>query len=393
MARNRSSLLKAKKSKQDEFYTQYVDIEKEMNAYLEYNPDVFRDKVMLLPCDDPEWSNFTKYFAQNFERLGLKKLISTSYAQDMKGYDTPLQLSLFETQSPYYDEEKTKSRGKIFTLTRQNKQVDINDLQWDYLEGDGDFRSEEVKALRDKSDVIITNPPFSLFREFLEWIMEARKSFAIIGSINCISYGEVFPRIKNNEYWLGTGMGRWISGFIVPPDYELYGTEANVNSEGQRIVATNNCLWLTNIDHGKRHEEITLMTMADNLKFSKYQKIKEQGYPKYANYDAIEVAFSEAIPSDYDGVCGVPITWLGKYNPDVYEIIGLGNGRDHFTPNLEFKNPKAYTQNGKVSNAGMLNRVLAYPVEDKPEKGTYYTADNVEGFLIAPYARILIKKK
>lgn len=393
MARNRASLLKAKQGKQDEFFTLYEDIEKEMNRYIEYNPDVFRDKVILLPCDDPDWSNFTKYFAQNFERLRIKKLISTSYAQDMKSYEKPMQLSLFEVNSPEYDKEKTNSHGKIFTLTRKNKKVDIHDLEWEYLEGDGDFRSEEVKKLRDESDIIITNPPFSLFREFLEWILEANKQFAIIGSINCISYGEVFPRIKNNEIWLGTGMGRWISGFIVPEDYKLYGTEAKINSKGQRIVATNNCLWLTNIDHGKRHEKITLMTMEDNLKYSKYKKIKAQGYPKYANYNGIEVAFSEAIPSDYDGVCGVPITWLGKYNPDEYEIIGLGNGRDHFTPKLDFINPKAHTQKGKVSNAGMLNRVLAYQVDKKPEKGTYYTADNIDGYLVAPYARILIKKK
>lgn len=393
MARDRESLLNAKKNKQDEFYTQFEDIEKEMNAYLEYNPNVFKDKVVLLPCDDPDWSNFTKYFAQNFERLGLKKLISTSYAQDKKSYKEPLQLSLFETKSSYFDIEKTNSHGKIFTLTRSNRHVDINDLQWDYLEGDGDFRSEEVKELRDQSDVIITNPPFSLFREFLEWIIEAGKQFAIIGSINCISYGEVFPRIKNNEIWLGTGMGRWISGFIVPKDYKLYGTETKINAKGQQIIATNNCLWLTNIDHGKRHQKITLMTMDDNLKFSRHKKIKEIGYPKYANYDAIEVAYGDAIPSDYDGVCGVPITWLGKYNPEEYEIIGLGNGREHFTPNLDFINPKAYTQSGKVSKAGMLNRVLAYPTNRKPEKGTYYSADNFDDFLIAPYARILIKRK
>lgn len=393
MARDRDSLMKAKKNKQDEFFTLYEDIEKEMNAYLEYDPDVFRDKVVLLPCDDPDWSNFTKYFAQNFERLGMKKLISTSYAQDKKSYENPLQLSLFETNSPDYDENKTNSNGKIFTLTRKNKKVDINDLQWKYLEGDGDFRSNEVKKLRDESDIIITNPPFSLFREFLEWTLEADKQFAMIGSINSISYGEVFPKIKANKIWLGTGMGRWISGFIVPPDYKLYGTETKINSKGQRIVATNNCLWLTNIDHGKRHEKITLMTMKDNLKYSRHKKIKELGYPKYANYDAIEVAYSDAIPSDYEGVCGVPITWLGKYNPEIHEIVGLGNGRDHFTPNLDFENPTSYTSSGKASKAGMLNRVLAYAVEDKPEKSTYYTADNVDGYLIAPYARILIRKK
>lgn len=280
MARDRESLANAQASKKDEFYTLYEDIEKEMNAYLEFNPDVFRDKTVLLPCDDPEWSNFTKYFAQNFERLGLKKLISTSYAQDSKLFKKPIQLSLFEINSPGYDESKTNVKGKIFTLTRKSKKVDINDLKWEYMEGDGDFRSDEVLKLRNESDFIITNPPFSLFREFLNWVLDGKKQFAMIGSINCISYGEVFPRIKSNEIWLGTGMGRWISGFIVPAEYELYGTEARINEKGQRIVATNNCLWLTNIDHGKRHEKVSLMTMEDNLKYSKHKAIKEQGYPK-----------------------------------------------------------------------------------------------------------------
>lgn len=393
MARNRDSLLEAKKNKQDEFYTLYEDIEKEMNAYIEFNPDAFKNKVVLLPCDDPEWSNFTKYFAQNFVKLGLKKLISTSYAQDRKNYSEPLQLSLFEINSPKYDKNKTNSKGKIFTLTRQNKQVDINDLKWSYLEGDGDFRSDEVKKIRNQCDIVITNPPFSLFREFLEWVMEDNKKFAIIGSINCISYGEVFPRIKDNKCWLGTGMGRWISGFIVPPEYELYGTETRINESGQRIVSTNNCLWLTNIDHGKRHETISLMSMKDNIKYSKHKQIREMGYPKYANYDAIEVSFSDGIPSDYDGICGVPITWLSKYNPDLYEIVGLGNGRDNFTPDLNFENPMQHSKNGKVTKGNMLNRVLAYKVLKKPEKGTYYTADNVDGYLVAPYARILIKKR
>ncbi len=396
MARNRESLASAQANKNDEFYTQYEDIEKEMNAYLEYNPDVFKDKTILLPCDDPDWSNFTRYFAQNFKRFGLKKLISTSYAQDSKFFKEPVQLSLFELNSPLYDESKTNIKGKIFTLDRDvnnSGNIDLEDLEWKYMEGDGDFRSEEVLKLRDEADIIITNPPFSLFRTFLNWVMEAHKQFAIIGSINCISYGEVFPRIKNNEIWLGTGMGRWISGFIVPPEYELYGSEARINEKGQRIVATNNCLWLTNIDHGKRHEQVSLMTMEDNLKFSKHHVIKESGYPKYANYDAIEVAYADAIPLDYDGVCGVPITWLGKYNPDLYEIIGLGNGREHFTPDMDFVNPIQYSKGGKQSSGGMLNRVLAYQVDEKPEKGTYYTADNVEGYLIAPYARILIRRK
>lgn len=227
--------------------------------------------------------------------------------------------------SPQYNETITNSHGKIFTLTRRNKKVDINDLNWKYLDGDGDFRSDEVKALRDEADIIVTNPPFTLFRDFFNWIMEAGKKFLIIGNINCITYKEIFPRIMENEVWLGNGMGRWISGFIVPKSYPLYGTEAKINEDGQRIVATNNCLWLTNLDHGRRHQPMQLMTMADNIKFSKHKQVRELKYPKYDNYDAIEVPYSDAIPSDYDGVMGVPITFLDKYNPEQFEIIGCSD--------------------------------------------------------------------
>lgn len=322
--RENKKMQSAKDAKNDEFYTQYSDIQKELNAYLEYDADTFRGKTVLLPCDDPEWSNFTRFFAQNFETLGLKKLISTSYAAASKKVQFG-QLSLFEEESPQFDPYKTETHGKIFTLTRDvnaSGKIDIDDLEWEYLDGDGDFRSEEVKALRDEADVIITNPPFSLFREFLGWIREARKKFLVIGNINCITYKEVFPYIMNNEIWLGNGMGRWISGFIVPEDYPLYGTEARINEEGQRIVATNNCLWLTNLDHGRRHRPLELMTMADNIKFSRHAVVREEQYPHYDNYDAIEVPFTDAIPSDYDGYMGVPITFLDKYNPEQFEIAG-----------------------------------------------------------------------
>lgn len=324
MARVNEKMAEAKKAKNDEFYTLYEDIQKEINAYLEYDPDVFRGKTVLLPCDDPEWSNFTRFFAQNFENFGLKKLISTSYAADSKPADIPYQLTLFETSDPQFDESKTRSNGKIFTLTRdKNKSgnIDIDDLEWHYLKGDGDFRSEEITALRDEADFIITNPPFSLFREFLNWIIEANKCFLIIGNINCITYKEVFPRIKENMIWLGNGMGRWISGFIVPDSYELFGTEARIDADGNRIVSTNNCLWLTNIEHGRRHRPLSLMTMEDNIEFSKHKNIKGQEYKRYDNYDAIEIPFTDSIPSDYDGYMGVPITFLDKYCPEQFEII------------------------------------------------------------------------
>lgn len=323
----REKMVNAKSAKNDEFYTQFSDIQKEVNAYIEYNPNVFKDKKILLPCDDPEWSNFTKFFAQNFERFGIKKLISTSYASNSKKVKYE-QISLFEMNSPQYDKKKTKSHGKIFTLdrdTNKSGKIDIEDLQWGYLDGDGDFRSDEVKKLRDESDIIVTNPPFSLFREFLNWIFEKEKQFLMIGNINCISYQEVFTKIKQNRAWLGNGMGRWISGFIVPDGYELYGTEARIDENGNRIVATNNCLWLTNLEHGRRHQPLQLMTMEDNLKYSKHKQIKENGYKKYDYYNAIDVPFTDAIPSDYEGLMGVPITFLDKFNPDQFEIVdGIG---------------------------------------------------------------------
>ena len=359
--RENRQLTKAKSAKNDEFYTQYNDIQKEVNAYLDFNPDTFRDKTILLPCDDPEWSKFTRFFAENFERLGLKKLISTSYAaaskkvfnaetQKRRGGRAAsshaaapqwYQPSLFEQQSPQFDPDKTAVRGKIFVLdhdTNANGRIDLDDLEWKYLDGDGDFRSEEVCKLRDEADVIITNPPFSLFREFLAWIMgddiltqrrrgteKKSKQFLIIGNINCIKYKEVFPLIMRNEVWLGHGMGRWISGFIVPQSYELYGTEAGIDEDGNRIVATNNCLWLTNIDHGRRHRPLQLMTMEDNIRYSKHKDVRGVGYRKYDNFDAIDIPHTDAIPEDYDGVMGVPITFLDKFCPEQFEIVGEFN--------------------------------------------------------------------
>jgi len=268
------NLSQAKKAKYDEFYTQYSDIEKEMSAYLEYNPDVFRGKTILLPCDDPEWSNFTKYFAQNFDRFGLKKLISTSYAVESKTYKSNYQPTLFEKNDPQFDEVKTSRNGKIFTLTSDrtgDQRVDVDDLEWRYLQGDGDFRSEEVQRLRDESDIIITNPPFSMFREFLAWIMEAAKQFVIIGNLNAITYKEVFPLIKNNEIWLGNGFHAG-NAYFFTPFADTYGEGVFMPDTG--LVKFRNVCWFTNLDHGRRHQPLPLMTMADNLRFSKHKEIK-----------------------------------------------------------------------------------------------------------------------
>lgn len=325
-----TNLSKAKNAKQDEFYTQYADIEKEVTAYLEYNPDTFRDKVVLLPCDDPEWSNFTRYFALHFEDLGLKKLISTSYAPESKQLkETPL-LTLFETESPQFDPSKAQANGKIFVLERDvdgNGRIDIDDLQWQYLEGDGDFRSREVEAFRDEADIIVTNPPFSLFREFFAWVMESGKKFLMIGNQNAITYKEVFPSIKDNMIWLGaTGFANDMV-FRVPEGFEVKEADrqkaARLGYVGNYTRLGNSC-WFTNIDHGRRHQPLPLMTMADNLKFSRHKELKGKNeYLHYDNFDAIEIPFVDSIPSDYDGGMGVPITFLDKYCPEQFEIIDI----------------------------------------------------------------------
>lgn len=314
----------AKTAKNDEFYTQLPDIEHEMQAYVDYNPQVFRGKVILLPCDDPEWSNFTRYFALNFQLFGIKKLISTSYAPDAKAAKYGVQPSLFpeDEHDPEFDRGKWQTHGRIFTLDRDitgDGRIDIDDLRWTYLEGDGDFRSAEVTQLRDEADIIITNPPFSLFREFLRWVMDGGKQFSIIGNMNAITYKEVFPLLKDNKIWLGNGFAAG-NVFFATPNAQKYG-EGVLQDDG--LVKFRNCCWFTNIELGKRHEPLPLMTMADNLKFSRHKDIRgRKEYQHYDNYDAIEVPYTDAIPSDYEGVMGVPISFLDKYCPEQFRIVG-----------------------------------------------------------------------
>ena len=327
-----TNLHNAKNSKNNEFYTQYTDIQKEIDAYLEYNPNVFRDKTILLPCDDPEWSNFTKFFVQNFENFGLKKLISTCYTNTKNSCQT----DLFENDCL----QNFNLHGKILILTKDN----LNS-KWQYLKGDGDFRSDEIKALRDESDFIITNPPFSLFREFVSWIFETDKKFLIIGNKNCITYKEIFPLFKNNLLW--SGRTEWSGGLWF---------ETTNNDDVDKIIDNKkmknvSAFWLTNIDHGRRHQPLQLMSMADNIKFNK--KLKGKEYQKYDNYDAIEVPYTDAIPSDYEGIMGVPISFLDKYCPEQFEIKGL----DRY-------------------------------VDDNPKYGHRFTINQKE-----TYARILIRKK
>ena len=358
-----SNLHSAKRDKNDEFYTQWRDIETEMNAYLEYNPDVFRDKVVLLPCDDPTWSNFTKYFALRFDYLGLKKLISTSYAPNSNKsgqFYTP-QESLFEDIE--YDKEKDFERGKIFILENDNKTrdgvVNIDDIQWEYLQGDGDFRSPEVTKLRDEADFVITNPPFSLFREFIAWVTGKGCQFAVLGNMNAATYKEIFPLIKENRMWPGQEFNKTMN-FAIPSEYFIQEGSEEVDNFGRNIVKVPAICWFTNIPHGKRNEPLSLMTKADNERFNKKVTGNSLAYRKYDNYDAIEVPSTSAIPSDYKGIMGVPISFLTKYCPEQFEIVHFRKGNDD-------KDLRLIDENGKSINPYMRILIKHKNPESSPE--------------------------
>lgn len=389
----KENLRAAQAAKNDEFYTQWVDIEKEMSAYLDYDPDVFKNKIILLPCDDPEWSNFTKYFAQNFGRFGIKKLISTSYAEESKSLKIGYQPTQLEYEDPRFDESKTSSRGKIFTLSTDNDgdgKIDIDDLEWDYLQGDGDFRSDEVKCLRDEADIIITNPPFSLFRKFLAWIVEAEKSFCIIGNMNAMTYREVFPLVMANQLWYGPSISSGDREFGVPDSYPLKAAGHRTDEDGNKFIQVKGVRWFTNLEHGRRHEPLPLMTMADNRKFNKRIQANELAYKEYDNYAAIEIPYTSAIPGDFKEVMGVPITFLDKYCPEQFEIVGTtkpwAGGRTKMYPRQI-----QHGSNGKQFPATKLNDGPVIRLDLPPSGRTYYTVNGVP--YIQLYARILITAK
>jgi hypothetical protein len=283
---------KSKKNKNDEFYTQLIDIESELQHYKNH----FRNKIVFCNCDDARVSNFFQYFKSNFKELGIKKLITACYRKQ--------EIDLFNN-------EETEN-GFFFEYTGVE---DKNDIV--YFKGNGDFRSTESIELLKQSDIIVTNPPFSLFREYVAQLDKYDKKFLIIGNINAITYKEIFKLIQKNKAWLGINLGRGISGFIVPEHYELYGTETKIDSHGNRIVSPNNCLWLTNLDTFKRHEDIVLI--------KKYYG-NETEYPNYDNYNGINVNKTKDIPLDYKGFMGVPITFLHKFNPEQFEIIKFRKG-------------------------------------------------------------------
>jgi hypothetical protein len=295
MARKGSNnkLRNAKKSKNDEFYTQLSDIESELQHYDNH----FKDKVVFCNCDDARISNFFKYFAINFHKLGLKKLIAASYQEQNNGF--------------YFEYTGKENEKKIPTT---------EDLI--YFEDNGDFRKSGSTELLNQSDIVVTNPPFSLFREYVNQLIQYDKKFLIIGNINAITYKEIFQIIQDDKAWLGINLGRGISGFIVPEHYELYGTEVKIDSENNRIVSSNNCLWLTNLDNNKRHELLQLTEMYVG---------NEDNYPTYDNYDGINVNEVIKIPADYSGAMGVPITFLHKFNPEQFRLIKFrkgDNGKD-----------------------------------------------------------------
>ncbi len=360
-ANRTSSLNAAKAAKNDEFYTQWADIEREVNAYLEFDPDVFRDKVVLLPCDDPEWSNFTKFFALHFGDFGLKKLISTSYAPDSNPATFSYEPTLFELDDPKFDATKTHVNGKKFILEAKDLNEDgvinIDDLQWEYLDGDGDFRSAEVTTLRDEADIVITNPPFSLFREFMAWVVGGGRKFSVIGNNNAITYNQVFRSVQANELWKGATANSTDMVFGVPKGAKvsdadrLKAEKLGYPSNGERdYTRLGNSCWFTNIDHGRRHEPLQLMTMEDNIRYSKHKDVRGTEYQKYDTFDAIEVPYTDAIPSDYDGMMGVPITFLDKYNPDQFEILFNAEDMEGFSSEPRTQHigidPSTTTQHG-----------------------------------------------
>lgn len=287
-------LRKAKKSKSDEFYTQLCDIERE----LQYYPNCFTDKVVYCNCDDARVSNFYRYFKTNFKALGLKRLIASFYKE----------------QSGNIDAAQDENRAFYCIYDGNTGMEEIL-----YFEGDGDFRSDECVDLLQHSDIVVTNPPFSLFREFVSQIVKYGKQFLIIGNVNAITYKEIFALIQQNKIWLGVNLGRGISGFIVPDHYSHYGTEVSVNNEGQTIIATNGCLWLTNLTLAQRYEDINL---------TKIYWGNESSYPKFDNCNGINVNKTQDIPCDYDGLMGVPITFLHKYNPEQFDIVRFRKGDD-----------------------------------------------------------------
>ncbi len=289
------NLHKASKAKKDEFYTQLSDIEKELKHYKEH----FKDRVVYCNCDDPRVSNFFHYFSYNYEKLGLKKLITTCY----KNQNMDLFSQNDSEQAICLDYEGDKNENNV---------PDLNEIGIKKLKGDGDFRSKECIELLKQSDIVVTNPPFSLFREYIAQLVEYEKKFVIIGNVNAISYKEIFKLIKENKIWLGISIHSGDREFGVPDDYPLTAAGYRIDENGNKFIRVKGVRWFTNLDYKERHEDLIL-----------YKRYTPEEYPTYDNYNAINVDKTKEIPMCYNGVMGVPITFLDKYNPDQFEIIGM----------------------------------------------------------------------
>lgn len=379
MAGNTNSALSAAvKAKKDEFYTQLTDIEKEMRHYRKH----FKGKTVLCNCDDPFESNFFKYFVLNFNRLGLKKIITTCYTT------SPIagqQLSLFDVLG---GEERQRNKPykavvtKVYDVTGDGG-VDMFDVaelfksrenELTELQGDGDFRSEECLALLDEVDIVVTNPPFSLFREYIATLMEHDKKFIVIGHQNAITYKEVFPLLQANKMWLGYGFQGNV-GFFQSP----YEDTAVSSQHIEGLIRVSGVMWFTNLDVKKRHEELILVKRFD-----------PEIYPKYDNYDAINVNKTVDIPCDYAGMMGVPITFLDKYSPDQFEIIGVTQSWCGVASKV-YPRQVQVDKNGKRSLVTKLNDGAAIKVDEPPVDKTYYEVDGE--LFVKTYARVLIRNK
>lgn len=344
------NLRTAKKVKKDEFYTQLTDISKEMKHYKNH----FKDKAVYCNCDDPRVSNFFHYFSYNFEKLGLKKLITTCY----KSQSMDLFSESDSEQAIYLEYDGDKNNNNV---------PDPEEIGIVELKGDGDFRSAESIELLKQADIVVTNPPFSLFREFVTQLDEYDKKFVIIGNVNAITYKETFRLIKENKLWLGASIHNGDREFGVPDDYPLKAASSRIDEDGNKFIRVKGVRWFTNLDYKERHEDLIL-----------YKNYTPEEYPKYENFDAINVNKTKDIPADYNGYMGVPITFLDKYNPDQFEIIGLG-----------------------ISNSGKEFGVQPYKPEHKKYRKEVQKRGAVDGDLYmmtdgivdVPYARIIIKNK
>ena len=338
-----SGLRGAQRAKKDEFYTRLEDIEKELRHYRDH----FKGKVVFCNCDDPRVSNFFHYFSYGFEHLGLKKLITTCYKS--------------RERDIFSENEDERAISLIYTGDKNGNRVpDLEEIGVTQLEEDGDFRSDECLALLEQADIVVTNPPFSLFREYIAQLVEHDKKFLIIGNMNAVTYKELFPLIKSNRVWLGPSIRSGDRIFGVPDDYPLEAAGCGIDENGKKYIKVKSVRWFTNMDYAERHEDLIL-----------HRKYNPEDYPHFDNYDAINVDVTNDIPADYDGPMGVPITFLDKYNPDQFEILGITDRDD----NSGLKTRK-YTRDDGAKYSDMNRR----------------GAIMVDGQLKPTYARVFIRK-